>query len=71
MLMKRVPVAVLAFGAGKAVADPDGFYDDGKIWSPDRDKTDTSDMTLTDDKLAVRGCLMEICRDGVIWTRVQ
>ncbi len=53
------------------VAFPDGLYDDGKIWSPDRDKTYNSDMTLSGDKLAVRGCVLGICRDGGTWTRVQ
>ena len=53
------------------VAYPDGLYDDGQIWSPDRDKTYNSDMTLTGDKLAVRGCVFGICRDGGTWTRVK
>lgn len=49
----------------------DGLYDDGQIYSPDRDKTYNSDMTLTGDKLAVRGCVLGICRDGGTWSRVQ
>lgn len=53
------------------VAYPDGLYDDGQIWSPDRDKTYNSDMTLTGDKLAVRGCVFGICRDGGTWSRVK
>lgn len=53
------------------VAYPDGLYDDGQVWSPDRDKTYNSDMTLAGDKLAVRGCVMGICRDGGTWTRVK
>lgn len=53
------------------VAYGDGLYDDGKVWSPDRDKTYSSDMTLTGDTLAVRGCVLGICRDGGKWTRVQ
>ena len=53
------------------VAYPDGLYDDGQIWSPDRDKTYNSDMTLTGNSLAVRGCVFGICRDGGTWTRVQ
>lgn len=53
------------------VAYPDGLYDDGQIWSPDRDKTYNSDMTLSGDKLAVRGCVLGICRDGGTWTRVK
>jgi uncharacterized protein (DUF2147 family) len=53
------------------VAYGDGAYDDGKIWSPDRDKTYSSDMQLTGDKLAVRGCVLGICRDGGTWSRVK
>lgn len=53
------------------VAYPDGLYDDGQIYSPDRDKTYNSDMTLTGDKLAVRGCVFGICRDGGTWSRVK
>lgn len=53
------------------VAYPDGLYDDGKVYSPDRDKTYNSDMTLTGDKLAVRGCVLGICRDGGTWSRVK
>lgn len=53
------------------VAYADGLYDDGKIWSPDRDKTYNSDMTLAGDKLSVRGCVIGICRDGGTWTRVK
>lgn len=53
------------------VAYADGLYDDGKIYSPDRDKTYNADMTLTGDKLAVRGCVLGICRDGGTWSRVK
>lgn len=53
------------------VAYPDGLYDDGQIWSPDRDKTYNSDMTLSGNKLSVRGCVFGICRDGGTWTRVK
>lgn len=53
------------------VAYPDGLYDDGQIWSPDRDKTYNSDMQLNGDKLSVRGCVLGICRDGGTWTRVN
>lgn len=49
----------------------DGTYVDGKIWSPDRDKTYNSKMTLSGDSLAVKGCVLGICRDGGTWTRVQ
>lgn len=53
------------------VAYGDGRYDDGKVYSPDRDKTYNSDMQLTGDKLAVRGCVLGICRDGGTWSRVK
>ena len=53
------------------VAYPDGLYDDGKVWSPDRDKTYSSDMQLSGNSLAVRGCVLGICRDGGTWTRVK
>ena len=36
----------------------DGLYDDGKIYSPDRDKTYNGDMTLAGDSLKVRGCVL-------------
>jgi uncharacterized protein (DUF2147 family) len=48
-----------------------GLYDDGKVWSPDRNKTYDADMTLTGNKLAVRGCVFGICRDGGTWSRVK
>jgi uncharacterized protein (DUF2147 family) len=53
------------------IAYPDGLYDDGKVWSPDRDKTYNSDMTLTGNSVTVRGCVLGICRDGGTWTRVN
>ncbi len=53
------------------VAYGDGVYDDGKVWSPDRDKTYNSEMQLTGDSLAVKGCVVGICRDGGTWTRVK
>jgi uncharacterized protein (DUF2147 family) len=49
----------------------DGLYDDGQIYSPDRDKTYNGDMTLAGDSLKVRGCVMGICRDGGTWQRVK
>lgn len=72
-------------GAGKPVASPnigrqivwdmvpkgDGAYGDGKIWSPDRDKTYSSKMALAGDALAVKGCVLGICRDGGTWRRVK
>jgi len=48
-----------------------GLYDDGKIYSPDRDKTYNGDMTLAGDSLSVRGCVLGICRDGGTWRRVK
>lgn len=53
------------------VAYADGLYDDGQIWSPDRDKTYNADMTLAGNTLSVRGCVLGICRDGGTWTRVK
>lgn len=53
------------------VAQGDGTYTDGKVWSPDRDKTYDSKMTLAGDSLAVKGCVLFICRDGGTWARVK
>ncbi len=53
------------------VAYTDGLYDDGRIYSPDRDKEYNGDMTLSGNNLAVRGCVMGICRDGGTWKRVK
>lgn len=53
------------------VAQGDGAYGDGKVWSPDRDKTYNSRMTLKGDGLAVEGCVVGICRDGGTWARVN
>ncbi len=53
------------------VAYPDGLYDDGTIYSPDRDKTYNGDMTLSGNSLSVRGCVLGICRDGGTWKRVK
>lgn len=53
------------------VADGDGNYSDGKVWSPDRDKTYSSKMQLKGNKLAISGCILLICRDGGTWTRVN
>lgn len=41
----------------------------GRVYSPDRDSTYNSRLTLTGDTLAVRGCRLGICRDGGTWTR--
>jgi uncharacterized protein (DUF2147 family) len=53
------------------VAQGDGAYGDGKVWSPDRDKTYNSKMQLSGDKLAVEGCVLMICRNGGTWQRVN
>jgi len=50
---------------------PDGLYDDGRIYAPDRDREYNGDMTLSGDSLAVRGCAMGICRNGGTWSRVK
>jgi uncharacterized protein (DUF2147 family) len=71
--------------AGKPLASPnigkrivwdmaprgEGRYADGKVWSPDRDKTYNARMRLSGDALAVSGCILGICRDGGTWTRVK
>ena len=48
-----------------------GKYADGKIWSPDRDKTYDSKLELNGDALKVSGCVLFLCRDGGTWTRVK
>lgn len=53
------------------VAEGGGAYGDGRIWSPDRDKTYNARMQLSGDGLAVKGCVLGICRDGGTWTRVK
>ncbi len=53
------------------VAEGDGFYSDGKVWSPDRDKVYDSKMRLDGDGLSVEGCVFFICRDGGTWRRVK
>lgn len=53
------------------VAQGEGAYGDGKVWSPDRDKTYSSKMQLDGNSLSVSGCVLMICRDGGTWTRVQ
>ncbi len=49
----------------------DNAYAKGKIYSPDRDKTYSSRMQLNGDRLAVRGCVLGVCRDGGTWRRVE
>ncbi len=72
-------------GAGKEIDSPNvgrkivwdmvaydgGLYDDGKIYSPDRDKTYNGEMQLNGNGLTVSGCVLGICRDGGTWTRVK
>jgi uncharacterized protein (DUF2147 family) len=53
------------------VAKGGGLYSGGKVWSPDRDKTYRSKMTLSGNTLAVQGCVLMICRDGGKWSRVN
>ncbi len=52
-------------------AKGDGTYGGGKIWSPDRDKTYKSKMSLSGNTLAVEGCVLMVCRDGGKWSRVN
>ena len=53
-------------------ANGDGTYGGGKVWSPDRDKTYKSTMSLSGDTLSVSGCVLGgvICRASD-WSRVQ
>jgi uncharacterized protein (DUF2147 family) len=53
------------------VAKGNGAYGDGKVWSPDRDKTYSSKMQLSGNGLAIKGCVFGICRDGGTWARVK
>lgn len=48
-----------------------GNYGGGKVWSPDRDKVYKGKLVLKGDKLTVRGCILFICRDGGVWSRVK
>jgi uncharacterized protein (DUF2147 family) len=48
-----------------------GEYVGGKVWSPDRDRTLSGRLTLTDRGPAVEGCVLGICRDGGTWRRVN
>ena len=47
-----------------------GAYE-GRIYSPDRDRTYSSKLELRGDRLEVSGCVMFICRDGGTWKRVE
>ena len=50
----------------------EGYYEGGKVWAPDRDKTYNAKMQLSGDTLAVSGCVLGglICRASD-WTRVK
>ncbi len=48
-----------------------GAYGDGKVWSPDRNKTYNSKMKLNGNSLSVSGCVFGICRDGGTWTKLN
>lgn len=48
-----------------------GAYGGGKVWSPDRNKTYKSKMTLNGNVLNIKGCVGPICRDGGQWSRVK
>jgi len=49
-----------------------GSYSGGTIWAPDTDKTYSSKMSLSGNKLTVKGCVAGglICR-GQTWRRVN
>lgn len=53
------------------VPQGDGYYDSGKVYAPDRDKTYSSKMTLSGNSLAIKGCVFGICRSGGKWSRVK
>ncbi|WP_319530309.1 DUF2147 domain-containing protein [uncultured Cohaesibacter sp.] len=52
-------------------ADGSGKYSGGTIWAPDKDKTYSSKMKLSGNKLSVSGCVAGglICRSQT-WTRL-
>ena len=43
----------------------------GKIYSPDRNKTYNSKLSLSGKSLKVSGCVLGICRDGGTWSKVK
>jgi uncharacterized protein (DUF2147 family) len=78
-------VLVKAFGAdGAEMASPNvgrqliwdtrpsgnGEYR-GRVYSPDRDQEYNSRLQLTGDSLSVSGCVLGICREGGVWSRVN
>lgn len=48
-----------------------GNYGGGKVYSPDRDQTYAGKLQLDGDNLTIQGCVLVVCRDGGVWTRVQ
>lgn len=48
-----------------------GNYGGGKVYSPDRDQTYSGKLKLNGDTLTVQGCILVVCRDGGVWTRVE
>ena len=54
------------------VAQGGGYYADGQIWAPDRDKTYSSNMQVSGDGLSVSGCILGglLCR-AQAWSRVK
>lgn len=54
----------------ETVAVGEGSYR-GRVWSPDRDQTYNSRLTLAGDVLSVQGCVLGICRDGGQWRRAE
>ena len=48
-----------------------GTYGGGKVYSPDRDQTYAGKLKLNGDTLTVQGCVLVVCRDGGVWTRVE
>ncbi len=61
-LGKKIIWAMKPAGGGKY---------EGKIWSPDRDKTYDSKLQLSGKSLKVSGCVLGFCRDGGTWTKLQ
>ncbi len=43
----------------------------GRVYAPDRDQEYRSRLRLTGDRLSVSGCVLGICREGGVWTRVR
>ena len=43
----------------------------GKVYSPDRDATYNSRLTLSGNSLSVQGCVLGVCRDGGTWQRAN